>query len=141
MNKVAYSVSPYAINLPSALSLDAAAVTRAARVLRKEIGAVRQSAWIQAGHDLSLSSAVQQKPLPLVRKAPQVATTWCHAASRRVLQIRVLPLPSNFDFSVKPKLSRWIASIGCHADCPDRSICTLHAPRSYCTGDVFLGLH
>jgi perosamine synthetase len=43
-NKVAYSVSPYAINLPSALALDEAAIGKVNVVLRKEVGALRQSA-------------------------------------------------------------------------------------------------
>jgi perosamine synthetase len=41
-NKVAYSVSPYAINLPSALALDEAAIGKVNVVLRKEVGALRQ---------------------------------------------------------------------------------------------------
>ncbi len=43
-NKVAYSVSPYAINLPSALALDETAIGKVNVVLRKEVGALRQSA-------------------------------------------------------------------------------------------------
>lgn len=43
-NKVAYSVSPYAINLPSALALDEAAIGKVDVALRKEVGALRQSA-------------------------------------------------------------------------------------------------
>lgn len=43
-NKVAYSVSPYAINLPSALALDEAAIGKVNVVLRREVGALRQSA-------------------------------------------------------------------------------------------------
>ena len=42
-NKVAYCVSPYAINLPSALSLDEAAIGKVNVILRKEVGALRQS--------------------------------------------------------------------------------------------------
>ena len=44
VNKVAYSVSPYALNLPSALSLDEAAVGKVNVILRKEVGALRQPA-------------------------------------------------------------------------------------------------
>jgi perosamine synthetase len=43
-NKIAYSVSPYAINLPSALALDEAAIGKVNVVLRREVGALRQSA-------------------------------------------------------------------------------------------------
>jgi perosamine synthetase len=43
INKVAYSVSPYSINLPSALSLDEAAIGKVNVILRKEVGALRQS--------------------------------------------------------------------------------------------------
>ena len=43
-NKVAYSVSPYAINLPSALSLDEPTVGKVNVILRNEVGALRQSA-------------------------------------------------------------------------------------------------
>ena len=43
INKTAYSVSPYAINLPSALSLDEAAVGKVNVILRKEVGALRQT--------------------------------------------------------------------------------------------------
>lgn len=42
-NSVAYSVSPYAINLPSALSLDQDAISKVNVILRQEIGALRQS--------------------------------------------------------------------------------------------------
>ena len=42
-NKVAYSVSPYGINLPSALSLDEAAIGKVNVILRKEVGTLRKS--------------------------------------------------------------------------------------------------
>lgn len=42
-NSVAYSVSPYAINLPSALSLDQDAISKVNVILRQEVGALRQS--------------------------------------------------------------------------------------------------
>lgn len=42
-NSVAYSVSPYAINLPSALSLDEDAISKVNVILRQEVGALRQS--------------------------------------------------------------------------------------------------
>ena len=43
-NTVAYSVSPYALNLPSALSLDEDLIGKVSVTLRREVGVLRQTA-------------------------------------------------------------------------------------------------